>query len=96
MEKITDPAAIRAEVGASWKVSEGAIEKSLRFADFAAALAFVNRVGAVAEEFGHHPDIVLSWDTVTLSCRTHFVGGITKHDIELCKRLDALGEGLPS
>lgn len=96
IEKLTDPDAIIELVGSTWTVRDGAIEKSLRFADFPAALAFVNRVGAVAEELDHHPDITLRWDTVTLSCRTHFVSAITDADIVLCKRIDQLDAGSES
>ena len=90
MERFTDPEVIIEKVGSSWELRDGALEKSLRFADFAAALGFVNSVGAIAEELGHHPDITLRWDTVTLSCRTHSEDAITEYDIALCKRIDAL------
>jgi 4a-hydroxytetrahydrobiopterin dehydratase len=59
--------------------------------DFAGALAFVNRVGVIAEEMDHHPDIDIRWNTVTFHLSTHSAGGITAKDLELAKRIDALG-----
>lgn len=71
---------------------DGALERSFRFRDFAEALAFVNRVGAVAEELNHHPDVSIRWNEVTLRCATHSAGAITERDHELAARIDALVE----
>ena len=56
------------------------------FADFAEALAFVNRVGALAEAEGHHPDIAIHWNRVTLRWWTHVRDAITERDHELARR----------
>ena len=79
---------------AGWSEADGALVAERVFPDFAAALAFVNRVGAVAEEQGHHPDIALhGWNRVTLRLTTHSAGGVvTEHDRRLAARIDALGE----
>lgn len=59
--------------------------------DFAAAMAFVNRVAELAEEADHHPDISVSWNTVVLTLSTHSAGGITQLDLDLAGRIDGLG-----
>jgi 4a-hydroxytetrahydrobiopterin dehydratase len=73
-----------------WAVKEGALEKAYDRADFAGSLAFVNRVGAAAEEADHHPDVAISWATVTLRWVSHSEGGITDGDVEMARRSDAI------
>lgn len=58
--------------------------------DFADALAYVNVVGAMAEEANHHPDIDIRWNKVTLRLSTHSAGGITAADLELAHRIDSI------
>jgi 4a-hydroxytetrahydrobiopterin dehydratase len=62
---------------------KGALEREYRFQDFAEALAFVNRVGELAEREGHHPDIELHWNRVKLRWWTHARDAITERDHEL-------------
>ncbi len=78
-----------------WSKVSGAAEITATYelADFAAALAFVNQVGAEAEEMGHHPDIDIRWNTVTLTVATHSEGGLTQLDIELAHRIAQLDRG---
>jgi 4a-hydroxytetrahydrobiopterin dehydratase len=57
---------------------------------FADALAYVNAVGALAEEMDHHPDIDIRWNKVTLRLSTHSAGGLTQADLELAAQIDAL------
>ena len=71
---------------------EPAITAEYKLADFAAALAFVNKVGAAAEEMNHHPDIDIRWDTVTLVLSTHSEGGLTAADFDLAGRIARLVE----
>jgi 4a-hydroxytetrahydrobiopterin dehydratase len=74
-----------------WERDGDAISRDLKFGDFAEALAFVDRVGAVAEELNHHPDILLhGWNRVRLTASTHSEGGLTENDFELARRVDAL------
>lgn len=80
-----------AEGGIDWEVREGSLHKTVKGRDFAAALDYVNRVGALAEERNHHPDIAISWNTVTLTLVTHSKGGITGADVDLAGQIDALG-----
>ena len=73
-----------------WRVlEEHHLSKEYRFPNFADALAFVNRVGAVAESEGHHPDIEFGWGYVRLKIYTHAVDGLTESDFILAARIDA-------
>ena len=75
----------------SWEVKkEQFLCKEWTFPDFAQALAFTNRVGALAEEEGHHPDIYLTWGKVKLEITTHDVGGLTENDFILAAKCDGL------
>jgi 4a-hydroxytetrahydrobiopterin dehydratase len=71
-----------------WVEANGALEREFRFADFVEALAFVNRIGELAEEANHHPDIEIRWNRVRLRWWTHITGSITDRDRELAKRSD--------
>jgi 4a-hydroxytetrahydrobiopterin dehydratase len=68
----------------------GALEREFRFRDFAEALAFVNRVGEVAEAANHHPDVFIHWNTVKLRWWTHAKNAITERDHELAARTNEL------
>ncbi len=73
-----------------WGVVDGHhLSKEYRFPNFAAALEFVNRVGAVAESEGHHPDVEFGWGYARLKIYTHAVGGLTESDFILAARVDA-------
>ena len=67
------------------------IEKMFEFHDFKTALAFVNKVGAVAEAQGHHPNIDLTWGRVGLKIWTHKIDGLTESDFILAAKIDAIG-----
>ena len=58
--------------------------------DFKGSVEFVNRLTPVAEEMNHHPDLEISWKTVTVTITTHSEGGLTEGDFELARRIDAL------
>jgi 4a-hydroxytetrahydrobiopterin dehydratase len=78
--------------GGDWRREGDAIVRDWRFADFRAAIAFVERVAEVAEEANHHPDILVhDWSKVRLTLSTHSEGGITGADLALARRLDAAG-----
>ncbi len=77
--------------GSAWTREGDAIVREWRLADFAAALAFVNRVGELAEAANHHPDILLhGWNRVRLELSTHSQGGLTEADFALAAQLDGL------
>ena len=77
--------------GIAWERQGDELVKTRRGKDFADALAYVNAVAGLAEEVGHHPDIDIRWNTVTLRLTTHSEGGITGLDLDLARRIDALG-----
>jgi 4a-hydroxytetrahydrobiopterin dehydratase len=79
------------QLGADWKVvEEHHLEKDYSFKDFKEALDFTNRVGAVAEQEGHHPDIFLGWGKVKLDIWTHNVGGLSENDFILAAKADSV------
>ena len=71
-------------------VNEHHLEKEYLFQDFRQALDFVNRLGEVAEEEGHHPDLFLTWGKVKVTLWTHAVGGLSENDFILASKADAL------
>ena len=70
-------------------VQEHHLEKEFKFRDFKDALAFVNRVGEIAEAEGHHPEIWFTWGKVRLKIWTHKVDGLTESDFILAAKADA-------
>jgi 4a-hydroxytetrahydrobiopterin dehydratase len=76
--------------GLDWSQEGNSIVKTTVRKDFAAALAWVNRVGELAEARNHHPDIAISWNKVTLTLSTHSAGGLTQLDMDLAAAIDAL------
>ena len=91
MALLPDDEIERRLAGADWRRDGDAIVREWKLADFAAALAFVNRVGAVAEELNHHPDILVhGWNRVRLSITNHSQGGLTAADFDLAARIDRL------
>ncbi len=94
MPEVLDPAVVDASLadGVAWERQDDELVKTRRGKDFADALGFVNAVGALAEEMGHHPDIDIRWNTVTLRLTTHSEGGLTHLDLDLARRIDALAE----
>jgi 4a-hydroxytetrahydrobiopterin dehydratase len=88
---VLDPASVDAALAdLAWARDGAAIVKSWRGHDFAAALRYVNGVGALAEHMDHHPDIEIHWNEVVLRLWTHTAGGVTQLDLELARRIDAL------
>jgi 4a-hydroxytetrahydrobiopterin dehydratase len=73
-----------------WSEVDGALQREFRFPDFVGALAFVNRVGELAEAENHHPDIAIHYSLVTLRWWTHSAGGITDRDRELATKTSGL------
>ena len=74
-----------------WRVDdEHHLTREFKFPDFKTALDFVNQVGAVAEEQGHHPDILLTWGRVVLTLWTHKIDGLTESDFIMAAKIDRL------
>lgn len=78
---------------AGWRIPEGHhLEKEFKFPDFAKALAFANRIGAVADEINHHPDLLVGWGKVRVMTWSHDANAITERDWKLAARVEALHE----
>jgi 4a-hydroxytetrahydrobiopterin dehydratase len=79
------------ELGNSWELVESHhLEKLFSFDDFRQALDFTNRVGELAEEQDHHPDIYLAWGRVKVTIWTHKIDGLTESDFVFAAKVDAL------
>jgi 4a-hydroxytetrahydrobiopterin dehydratase len=79
------------QLDAGWKIeSERRLKKQFKFPDFRQALEFTNRVGEIAEEQGHHPDIFLTYGEVRLQIWTHKIGGLTESDFILAAKINEL------
>jgi 4a-hydroxytetrahydrobiopterin dehydratase len=73
-----------------WERRGDAIVKVFDHGDFVGSAGFVDSLVAPAEELGHHPDLEISWSTVTVTISTHSEGGLTAADFELATKIDAL------
>lgn len=73
-----------------WERAGEAIEKRFKREDFVGSVNFVSSLVEPAEEMNHHPDLAISWDTVTVTISTHSEGGLTAGDFELAAKIDAL------
>lgn len=73
-----------------WKVENNVLSKRFEFKNFAEALEFVNRVGEIAENHDHHPDIYFGWGYAEINLTTHDRGGITDFDFTVAKEIAAL------
>lgn len=85
--------AMLAELGNEWQLRRNDhdyLEKTYRFKDFREALDFVNRVGALAEQQQHHPDVYLAWGRVKLTIWTHKIKGLTESDFVFAAKCDRL------
>lgn len=92
MARLSDEEIEQRLTGSAWSRQGEALVRECKLADFAAAIAFVNRVAEVAERANHHPDILLhGWNKVRLELSTHSAGGITGADFALAGEIDALG-----
>ena len=73
-----------------WIVEDKCLKKHLKFENFAAALSFVNQVGALAEAADHHPDITFGWGFADIALTTHDRGGITDVDVALATKINQI------
>ncbi len=74
----------------AWTRVGDVISRQFRFKNFLEALAFTNRLGALAEAEGHHPDLTLGWGYVGVSYTTHDAGGLSRNDLIMAAKTDAL------
>lgn len=90
MQKLTDQELQHALASTpGWLIVSGKLTREWTFPDFVQAMAFVNRVATIAEEAGHHPDIDIRYNRVTLGLVTHDAGGITPADAQMAARINA-------
>ncbi len=74
-----------------WELREGvALRRRFRFRDFRATMAFVNRIAELAEAEGHHPDLRISYNRLTVDLMTHAIGGLSENDFIMAAKIDAL------
>ena len=78
-------------LGGGWQIVDGHhLEKEYRFPDFRQALEFTNRIGELAEEVNHHPEICVTWGRATITLWTHKIDGLTESDFILAAKIDQL------
>jgi len=83
--------AFQSQIDPAWTVvEEHHLGRTFKFRNFAEALAFVNHVGALAEEQGHHPDISFTWGRARIELHTHKIDGLSESDFVLAAKIDRL------
>jgi 4a-hydroxytetrahydrobiopterin dehydratase len=88
--------ALERELDHDWRVVNGHhLEKVFHFRNFRDALAFTNKVGELAEDLGHHPDIYLAWGEVKITIWTHKIDGLTESDFVLAAKIQELSHAQP-
>jgi len=75
-----------------WSHAGKALHKRFGFKSFMPAVGFVNRIAEAAERAGHHPDITINYNAVSISVSTHSEGGVTEMDFQLAKEIDGLAD----
>ena len=75
-----------------WTLQGDQIERRLTFQNFVDAMVFINKVAEAAEELGHHPDIRIVYNRVSLALSTHDAGGLTQKDFQLAQRIESLAK----
>ncbi|HEX3692195.1 MAG TPA: 4a-hydroxytetrahydrobiopterin dehydratase [Solirubrobacteraceae bacterium] len=91
MTVLSDQQLEQALADSQWRREGSSIVREWKLADFAAAIAFVNRVAEAAEAADHHPDVHLhGWNKVRLELSTHSQGGVTHADLDMARQIDAL------
>lgn len=74
----------------TWTLAENKIEKKFKFPDFVKAMEFVNKIAEIAEKEGHHPDINISYNKVTISLTTHAIKGLSVNDFIVASKIDKI------
>jgi 4a-hydroxytetrahydrobiopterin dehydratase len=87
-----DQAAIDMNLAAvpGWQQAGNTIKRDFKFKDFAEAMGFVNRVAVIAEAEGHHPDLALSYNHLTITLSTHTIGGLSVNDFIVAAKINKL------
>jgi 4a-hydroxytetrahydrobiopterin dehydratase len=86
------PDEVRERIGSltGWSVEADAIKRRFEFANFAESLEFVNKIGAIAEDADHHPDIKFGWGYAEVATTTHDRGGVTDADLALAEKINSI------
>jgi 4a-hydroxytetrahydrobiopterin dehydratase len=91
MDKLSEQQRVEAlERLSDWQEQGGAISRTFHLKDFARAIDFVNAVAEMAEDVGHHPDIDIRYNKVTITLTTHSAGGLTRSDVELAAAIETI------
>lgn len=81
----------RSQIDSAWRVADNKkLERLFSFKDFKETMAFLNQVAELAEGEGHHPDIFINYNKLTLTLWTHAIGGLSENDFILASKIDAL------
>ena len=83
---------LKGSLSDEWTIVEGKLERLFKFKNFRRALDMTNRIGELAEQQGHHPDIFLAWGKVKVTLYTHKVKGLTEEDFIMAAKIDQLSE----
>lgn len=75
-----------------WATRENSIERVFQFADFKAAMKFVNTIAEAAEAANHHPDILINYNKVTLTLVSHDSGGVTQRDVLMARKINEIAD----
>jgi 4a-hydroxytetrahydrobiopterin dehydratase len=75
-----------------WATGENSIERAFQFADFKAAMKFVNTIAEAAEAANHHPDILINYNKVTLTLVSHDSGGVTQRDLSMARKINEIAD----
>jgi 4a-hydroxytetrahydrobiopterin dehydratase len=87
---------LRRQLAEGWEIVAGHhLRRELSFPDFSGSLAFANRIGVLADEQGHHPDLLVSWGKLRIELWTHAIDGLTRSDFVLASKIDALTAAAP-
>lgn len=89
-EVVTHLTQLNGDSGQGWKLIDGALEKTYRFADFHQTMAFVNALAGIAHRENHHPELALGYSHCTVRWNTHDVGAVSVSDFHCAAALDAL------
>jgi len=86
-----DAEELKSQIEADWKIiDDHQLERNYKFPDFKSALAFVNKVGEVAEQEQHHPNIDFTWGKVKITSYTHAIDGLSENDFILAAKIDQI------
>jgi 4a-hydroxytetrahydrobiopterin dehydratase len=79
------------DLGSNWQINDkGHLYKPFKFKDFIGSMTFANKIAEIAEEEGHHPDLIIAWGKCAVEIWTHKINGLSKKDFILAAKLEAI------